>query len=67
MKKDEEGHNDIVFEVGTYVLRGKDGGILDKGKYLAIWKQEGGRWKSHREIWNGCLPFKANLSKLKMG
>ncbi len=54
-----EGRGDFAFEVGTYVLRGADGGILDQGKYMVVWKQEDGEWKSHRDIWNGRLPIQS--------
>jgi uncharacterized protein (TIGR02246 family) len=52
-----ESHNDVAFEVGSYVLRGVDGSILDQGKYLVVRKQEDGEWKCHRDIWNGHLPL----------
>ena len=27
-------------------------GSVDNGKFIAIWKQEDGKWKLFREIWN---------------
>jgi uncharacterized protein (TIGR02246 family) len=54
-----EGTDDFAFEVGSYVLRGVDGDVLDRGKYLVVWKQEDGQWRYHRDIWNGYLPFRA--------
>ena len=51
-----EGHGDTAIEVGRYALGGDGGQVLDKGKYIVIWKQEGGQWKLHRDIWNTSMP-----------
>ncbi|AKQ44951.1 hypothetical protein TH63_03805 [Rufibacter radiotolerans] len=41
-----------AIELGTYVLKGDGGQPLDKGKYMAVWKQENGHWKMQKDIWN---------------
>jgi ketosteroid isomerase-like protein len=46
-----EGTGDGAWEQGRYTLRGA-GGVMDVGKYMVIWKREGGQWKLHRDIWN---------------
>lgn len=46
------GNADLVVEDGTYSFPDGKGGIADKGKFIAIWKQEDGQWKLYREIWN---------------
>ncbi|NOT50332.1 MAG: nuclear transport factor 2 family protein [Chitinophagaceae bacterium] len=46
------GSADAVIEEGVYTFPGDDGVIYDKGKFIAIWKQEDGKWKLFREIWN---------------
>ncbi len=51
-----EGHGDTAIEVGRYTLGGDGGQVLDKGKYVVIWKQDGGQWKLHRDIWNTSMP-----------
>jgi uncharacterized protein (TIGR02246 family) len=51
-----EAHGDTATEVGTWVWRGKDGATLDHGKYIVIWKKEGGQWRLHRDIWNSSTP-----------
>ena len=51
-----EGHGDSAHEVGQYELRDQGGKVLDKGKYVVIWKREGGRWKLHRDIWTTSQP-----------
>lgn len=43
-------------EIGTYTLGGADGSTLDQGTYLVTWKNEGGDWKLHRDIWNTNMP-----------
>jgi uncharacterized protein (TIGR02246 family) len=49
-------HGDAAHEIGRYELRAADGKVLDKGKYVVIWKQEGGTWKLHRDIWTTSVP-----------
>jgi uncharacterized protein (TIGR02246 family) len=51
-----EGHGDTAHEVGTYVLSGEGGKTLDTGKYVVVWKRQGGQWKLHRDIWNTSMP-----------
>jgi uncharacterized protein (TIGR02246 family) len=51
-----EAHGDTAHEVGAYTLRGSSGEVLDQGKYIVIWKHDGGRWKLHRDIWNSSAP-----------
>ena len=51
-----ELHGDTAIEVGKYTLQGSGGQTLDEGKYLIVWKQEGGQWKWHRDIWNSSMP-----------
>lgn len=49
------GNADMVVEEGTYNFPDGKGGSLDKGKFIALWKQEDGKWKLYREIWNTDL------------
>jgi uncharacterized protein (TIGR02246 family) len=42
----------VATEVGTYQVLGKDGKVLDTGKYIVLWKNDGGKWKLHRDMWN---------------
>ena len=50
-----EGHGDTAIEIGKYTLSGEAGKIMDRGMYVVIWKQVGGQWKLHRDIWNSSL------------
>jgi ketosteroid isomerase-like protein len=50
------GDEDLVVEEGVYNFPDGKGGSVDKGKFIALWKQEDGKWKLYREIWNTDLP-----------
>ncbi len=50
------GAGDSAQEVGTYVIRTPDGQLADEGKYIVLWKKEGGGWRLHRDIWNSNAP-----------
>jgi ketosteroid isomerase-like protein len=45
-----------AIEVGTYVLSGADGAVLDEGKYIVVWKKDGKAWKMSRDIFNTSRP-----------
>ena len=47
--------NETAVEVGRYKLMTPKGESADKGKYIVIWKKEGGAWKLHRDIFNSSL------------
>ena len=51
-----EQHDDTAYEVGRYTLLVEGGQTVDTGKYIVIWRQEGGQWKLHRDIWNSSRP-----------
>jgi len=52
-----ESSADIAYEIGTYEMKMKDGkGAADRGKYIVVWKRDGGRWLLHRDMWNTSLP-----------
>ncbi|MFC1525907.1 YybH family protein [Candidatus Latescibacterota bacterium] len=51
-----EEYGDTATEVGKYTLEAEDGSVIDQGKYIVIWKQEGGEWKLHRDIFNSSMP-----------
>jgi uncharacterized protein (TIGR02246 family) len=54
--REVEAHGDTAHEVGAWELKGKDGAVVDRGKYIVIWKKHEGRWKLHRDIWNTSMP-----------
>jgi ketosteroid isomerase-like protein len=51
-----EGHGETAHEIGRYTLKTGTGEVADSGKYLVVWKQEGGAWKLHRDIWTTSRP-----------
>lgn len=50
---------DTVYEVGKYSVKDAAGKEVDRGKYVVIYKREGGKWKLHRDIWNSSMPLPA--------
>jgi uncharacterized protein (TIGR02246 family) len=51
-----ESHGDTAHEVGNYEMKVDGGKVVDRGKYIVIWKREQGQWKLHRDIWNTNMP-----------
>ena len=47
-----EGFGDTAYEVSRGTLLGGDSQVLGRVKYIVVWKQEGGQWKLHRDIFN---------------
>lgn len=50
------GSAEFVVEEGTWNIPDGKGGSFDHGKFIALWKQEAGKWKLYREIWNSDNP-----------
>jgi uncharacterized protein (TIGR02246 family) len=50
------GHGPTATEVGQYELRDKTGKILDRGKYIVVWRHEAGKWKLLRDMFSTNLP-----------
>jgi uncharacterized protein (TIGR02246 family) len=46
-----ESAGELAYETGSVRLTSKDG-QRSEGRYVVVWKREGGRWKLHRDIWN---------------
>ena len=44
-----------VTEIGVYEM-GDGSKVIDKGKYIVLWKKEDGKWKLFRDIWNSDNP-----------
>ena len=49
-------HGDSVVEVSKFKLLSAEGQVLDEGKYIVIWKEDDGKWKLHRDIFNSSRP-----------
>ena len=54
-----EGHGDTAIEVSRFTLLSEEGQVIDKGKYIVIWKLVDGHWKLHRDIFNSSTPAPA--------
>lgn len=52
------GNQDNVIEEGRYTMTDGKGKTLDQGKYLVVWRQENGKWKLYRDIFNSDMPMK---------
>ena len=50
------GQGATATEVGDYALRDKTGKVLDRGKYIVIWRHEGGQWKLLRDMFSTNTP-----------
>jgi len=51
-----EAQGPLAYEVGTYVMKAKDGKVADRGKHCVVWKQVNGQWLLHRDIWSTSMP-----------
>jgi ketosteroid isomerase-like protein len=51
------GDSTVLTEEGTYKCNDSIGNLLDKGKYIAIWKTEAGNWKVYRDFWCSNVPL----------
>ncbi len=52
-----EEHEDTAIEVSQYMLMGDGEKIVDRGKYIVVWKRDKGEWKLHRDIFNSSIPL----------
>jgi ketosteroid isomerase-like protein len=50
------GHGPTATEVGQYELRDKTGKVLDHGKFIVVWRHEGGKWKLLRDMFSTNVP-----------
>lgn len=53
---DVERYGKALVEVSSAELRGEDGELIDKSKYIVIWKQERGTWKMYLDMFNSNMP-----------
>jgi len=50
------GQGTTATEVGEYALRDKSGKVLDRGKYIVIWRHDDGEWKLLRDMFSTNMP-----------
>jgi uncharacterized protein (TIGR02246 family) len=53
--REVDAQGSTAIEMGQYTLRGGTGELIDRGKYIVIWKLIQGKWKLYRDIWNTSL------------
>ncbi len=46
---------DLVIETGTFEMSDSSK-VVEKGKYMVVWKKENGKYKMYRDIWNSDNP-----------
>ena len=51
-----DDHGDTASVVGRFTIKADGGALADQGKYIVIWKNDGGSWKLHRDIWTTSQP-----------
>lgn len=50
------GNEDLVIDQDTYVLTYGPDHVTERGKYLNVWRQQGGHWKIQANMWNTNAP-----------
>lgn len=50
------GSKEAVIETGKYEVFIADNVSVEKGKFIVAWKEENGKWKMHRDMWNSDAP-----------
>lgn len=53
------GNQDLLIDEGTYIMAYDKGKTVEEGKYVNIWRKEGGEWKLFSNIWNTNAPVTA--------
>lgn len=46
----------LLVETGKYEMKAADQSLIDRGKYVVVWKNQNGEWKLFRDIGNTSLP-----------
>jgi uncharacterized protein (TIGR02246 family) len=54
--REVEACGDTIIETGAATVFGEGESVIDEGKYVVIWKREGGHWRLHRDCWNSSRP-----------
>jgi ketosteroid isomerase-like protein len=53
---DLTGNKDLLAETGKYEIYADGQKMIDKGKYVVVWKPSNGNWKMFRDIFNTDMP-----------
>jgi ketosteroid isomerase-like protein len=63
-KADVAASGDIGYTTGTYEM--SMAGAMEKGKYVTVWKKQGGTWKVTEDIFNSDTPPQAPAAQHAM-
>ena len=50
------GNEANLIEEGKFFMGDGKGNVIDKGKYICVWRKEDGVWKVYSDIFNTSLP-----------
>lgn len=53
------GDEKLLAEEGVFSFMNKKNIVMDKGKYIVLWKKEEGKWKLFRDCYNSDWPVTA--------
>ena len=59
------GDENLLAEEGEFTFMDKDEKLLDKGKYIVLWKKEDDKWKLFRDCYNSDMPLIGNSVETK--
>ena len=59
---DVHGDGDVVTEEGRYTLLDAQGGTVEAGKTLVVWRKTDAGWRLHRDMWSSDAPATAPAS-----
>lgn len=51
------GDEQLLAEEGNFIFTDSLGNLVDKGKYIVLWKKVDNTWKLFRDIYNSDLPL----------
>ena len=52
-----EYSGNLGFFVGKYTLYGNENQVINKGKFITVFKNIDGKWKVYRDIFNSSIPL----------
>ena len=52
-----EYSGNLGFFVGKYILYGNENKIINKGKFITVFKNIDGEWRVYRDIFNSSIPL----------
>jgi uncharacterized protein (TIGR02246 family) len=50
-------YGEVAIEVGKGDIYAGNAQLVDKAKFMVIWKKEDGQWKMYEDIWNTSMPL----------